>query len=83
MDEVTTVARNYLRDFPKFFQVSFDAVGRTYELGQPNIDVDSMWIATNVGASVTALTASQYSLDSRNGILRLSTTPASNAKMMV
>jgi len=83
LDEVTTVARNYLRDFPRFFQVSFDAVGRTYELGQPNIDVDSMWIATNVGASVTALTASQYSLDSRNGILRLSTTPASNAKIMV
>lgn len=83
LDEVTTVARNYLRDFPKFFQVSFDAVGRTYELGQPNIDVDSMWIATNVGASVTTLTASQYSLDSRNGILRLATTPASNAKIMV
>jgi len=83
LDEVTTVARNYLRDFPKFFQVSFDAVGRTYELGQPNIDVDSMWIATNVGASVTTLTASQYSLDSRNGILRLVTTPASNAKIMV
>ncbi len=83
LDEVTTVARNYLRDFPKFFQVSFDAVGRTYELGQPNIDVNTMWIATNVGASVTELTSAQYSLDSRNGILRLASTPASNAKIMV
>ena len=83
LDDVTTVARNYLRDFPKFFQVSFDAVGRTYELGQPNIDTDTLWIATNVGASVTQLTTSQYSLDSRNGILRLTTTPTSGAKIMV
>lgn len=83
LNEVTTVARNYLRDFPKFFQVSFEAVGRTYELGQPNIDTDTMWIATNVGASVTELASSQYSLDSRNGILRLASTPASGAKIMV
>lgn len=83
LDEVTTVARNYLRDFPKFFQVSFDAVGRTYELGQPNIDTNTLWIATNVGASVSELTSSQYSLDSRNGILRLASTPTSGAKIMV
>lgn len=83
LNDVTTVARNYLRDFPKFFQVSFDAVGRTYELGQPNIDADTLWIATNVGASVTELTSAQYSLDSRNGVLRLGSTPASNAKIMV
>lgn len=83
LDEVTEVARTYLRDFPKFFQVSFDTVGRTYELGNPNIDADTLWIATNVGASVTELTSSQYSLDSRNGILRFATTPPSNAKIMV
>lgn len=81
--DVTEVARTYLRDFPKFFQVSFDGAGRTYELGHPNIDVDTMWIATNVGASVSQLTASQYSLDSRNGILRLASTPAANSKIMV
>ena len=83
LDEVMTVARNYLRDFPRFFQVSFDAVGRTYELGHPNIDQDTMWIASNVGASVSTLSTSQYSLDSRNGILRLAATPAANAKIMV
>ena len=43
---ITTIARNFLRDFPKFFQVSFDAVGRTYELGSPNIDADSLWVAS-------------------------------------
>ncbi|CAB4185621.1 hypothetical protein UFOVP1130_88 [uncultured Caudovirales phage] len=83
LDEVMTVARNYLRDFPRFFQVSFDAVGRTYELGHPNIDQDTMWIASNVGASVNTLSTSQYSLDNRNGILRLAATPAANSKIMV
>lgn len=83
LDEVMTVARNYLRDFPRFFQVSFDAVGRTYELGHPNIDQDTMWIASNVGASVSTLSTSQYSLDNRNGILRLAATPAANSKIMV
>jgi plasmid stabilization system protein ParE len=83
LDDVTTVARTYLRDFPRFFQVSFDAVGRTYELGHINIDTDTVWIATNVGASVSELTPAQYSLDIRNGILRLATTPPSGAKIMV
>ena len=83
LDQVTEVARTYLRDFPRFFQVSFDSVGRTYELGHPNIDPDTLWIASNVGASVSALTTAQYSLDSRNGILRLATTPASGAKIMI
>lgn len=77
------VARTYLRDFPRFFQVSFDAVGRTYELGSPNIDADTLWIATANGASATPLTTSQYSLDSRNGILRLTSTPSANTKLMV
>lgn len=81
--DVMEVARTYLRDFPKFFQVSFDGAGRTYELGHPNIDADTLWIASNVGASVSALTTSQYSLDSRNGILRLATTPPTNSKIMV
>lgn len=77
------LARNYLRDFPKFFQVSFDAVGRTYELGQPNIDPTTVWIATTTGASATELTASQYTLDHRNGILRLSSTPSGGTKILV
>ena len=38
VNTITTIARGFLRDFPKFFQVSFNAVGRTYELGNPNIE---------------------------------------------
>lgn len=83
LSNVATIARNYLRDFPKFFQVSFDAVGRTYELGNPNIDAAMLWVATVSGNTVTELTPSQYSLDVRNGILRLASTPSSGTKLMV
>jgi hypothetical protein len=80
---IVEVARNYLRDFPKFFQVSFDAIGRTYELGQINIDPTTVWAATVTGGTVTELTSNQYTLDNRNGILRLATTPAANTTIMV
>jgi len=83
MEHTVQLARNYLRDFPKFFQVSFDGIGRTYELGQTNIDPTTVWIATYTGSTVTELTTDQYSLDNRNGILRLASTPASNTKIMV
>lgn len=83
MQHTMQLARNYLRDFPKFFQVSFDVVGRTYELGQPNIDKDTLWIATTAGASATPLTASEYSLDARNGILRLANTYPTNTKVLI
>jgi hypothetical protein len=83
LDDVMEVARTYLRDFPRFFQVTFDAAGRTYELGHPNIDTNTLWIATVSGASVTELTTSQYSIDSRNGILRLSSTPTTGSKLML
>lgn len=83
MEHTVQLARNYLRDFPKFFQVSFDAIGRTYELGQTNVDLSNLWIATYTGSTATELTTSQFSLDARNGILRLSTTPAANTKIMV
>lgn len=83
LEHTIQLARNYLRDFPKFFQVSVDTVGRTYELGNPNIDADSLWVATVVGSTVTELTTSQYSLDARNGVLRLATTPTNGAKLMV
>ena len=83
INEITTIARTYLRDFPKFFQVSFPGAGRTYELGNPNIDVDTIWIAKYVSGSPVALTASQYTLDARNGILRLATTPAAGTTVMV
>jgi len=83
LEHTMQLARNYLRDFPKFFQVSFDAIGRTYELGQTNIDTSTLWIATTNGTTATELTPAEYSIDKRNGILRLSTTPATGIKIMV
>lgn len=85
VSEIAEIARNYLRDFPKFFQVSFDLTGRTYELGRTNIDVQTFWAATyTTGASVTApLTSSDYSLDHRNGVLRLAQSYPAGSKLMV
>ncbi len=81
--EVTEISRNYLRDFPKFFQVAFDGGSRTYELGSPNVDLDTLWVAVYTSGSPTELAASAFALDSRNGILRFNQTPASNSRVMV
>lgn len=83
--DIETIARTYLRDFPKFFQTSFDVVGRTYELDHINIDSESLWVAvyTSGSGSASALSSSQYSIDERNGILRLAGTYSSSTKVMV
>lgn len=83
LDDVTKNARTYLRDFPKYFQVAFDAAGRTYELGHPNIDVDSFYIATYTSSNPVEMAASAFSLDARNGLVRLASTPDANSKIMV
>lgn len=83
VDEVTYMARTFLRDFPKFFQIAFDATTRTYELGQPNIDKDSLYVAVYTSNNPVELAASAYSLDARNGLIRLSSTPAANSRIMV
>lgn len=81
---VATMARNYLRDFPKFFQLTFDAVGRTYELGHINVDPDTLYVATYIGTDLTELEpGTDYHLDSRNGILRLATTPQATTQVMI
>lgn len=83
--DIETIARAYLRDFPKFFQVSFDVIGRTYELGQINVDKDSLWVAVYNpgGGSASALSMSDYSIDERNGVLRLGSTYSTNTKLLV
>lgn len=85
LSDIETIARTYLRDFPKFFQTSFDVVGRTYELGQINVDRDTLWVAvyTTGGGSASAIDPTNYSLDERNGILRLTTTYPSGTKLLV
>lgn len=85
---ITEIARKFLRDFPKFFQVSFNAVGRTYELGNPNIDADSLWVASYTSSAPITITSntsasSYYSLDARNGILRFNQTPSAGANILV
>lgn len=85
--DVVTIARNYLRDFPKFFQVTFDALGRTYQLGHTNVDNSSLWVASYIpnspSASATTIASTNYTIDSRNGVLRLNSTPAASAKILV
>ena len=83
LTDVETTARNYLRDFPRFFQLDFDATGRTFDLGHLNIDSTKIWVATYAGGTTTQLTTSQFSLDDRNGLLRLATTPSSGTKVLV
>lgn len=81
--EIEEIARRYLRDFPKFFQTTFDVAGRTYELGQINIDIDSLWVALYDGVSTTELASTSYSLDERNGIVRLNSLPSAGTTIMV
>lgn len=82
--DVETIARTYLRDFPKFFQVSFPVVGRTYELGHINIDTSTIWVAKYSGSgSASTLAPSEYTIDSRNGVVRLSNTLSSSTTLLV
>lgn len=89
VNNITTIARNFLRDYPKFFQVSFDSVGRTYELGNPNIIKDGLWVASfipgNSPVTITDDTSASmyYSLDARNGILRFNNSLPANSKVLV
>lgn len=89
MDKITKIARAFLRDYPKFFQVSFDAIGRTYELGNPNIPNDNLWVATfTTGSNPVEITndtsaSTYYSLDERNGVMRFNRSLPANTKVMV
>lgn len=86
--DIMTIARNYLRDFPKFFQTTFATAGRTYELGHPNIDTSALWVAfvpNSAGASAgnaSATVLTSYDLDERNGLLRMSA-PLNAGTLMV
>jgi hypothetical protein len=83
-EDITEIARTYLRDFPKFFQTTFDTAGRTYQLGHTNVDSTSLWVAVYTSnGSTTEIPASGYSLDERNGVLRLASLPASNTKILI
>lgn len=82
-DRIAELARSYIRDFPRFFQSAFDNVSRTYELGYPNIDKDSLYIAVYTSNVANELAASAFSLDTRNGVVRLTSTPNAGSRLMV
>ena len=78
--DVVTIARNYLRDFPKFFQMDFTPLGATYDIGKPNIVADTLWVAYipsggGASAGATVISAANYSVDARNGLVRLGVVP--------
>ena len=71
--DITTTARTYLRDFKKPFQQTFAPMGKLYDMGKPNIESDTLYVAyiPQGGTSASVLVTSQYELDARNGQLRL------------
>jgi hypothetical protein len=81
-EQIVHIARTYLRDFPKFFQVSFTPALRTYDLGKPNVTGDTLWVALVTGPSVTVLPSTAYALDERNGLLRLYGMPSGDTLMI-
>jgi hypothetical protein len=68
-NDVINIARNYLRDFPKFFQDTFSNVGRVVDLARPNVDTTTLWVRyqPQIGSQASV----SYTVDSRNGILRV------------
>jgi len=72
--EIVVLARNYLRDFPIFFQTERDKTGRTYKLGHINVDTTGLWVATVAAGVPTEIAAADYSLRERDGILRFANT---------
>lgn len=84
-DEITTIARNYLRDFPKFFQSQFSPSGRTYDLGKPNLDATSLWVAylPTGSNSASVFPSAYYTIDERNGLLRFTSEIPPTTTIMV
>jgi len=83
--EIVNIARNYLRDFKRPFQQSFNVLGKSYDLGKPNVESTSLWVAyvPAGGSSASVLTPDQYELDARNGLVRLTPTLSTTDTMMV
>jgi len=84
-DDVANIARTYLRDFPRFFQTSLAVAGRTYQLGHVNVDSSSLYVAVYIpsGGAASALSAAEYSLDVRNGVLRLAESAPVGAELLI
>ena len=85
LSEIQNIARNYLRDFPKFFQVQLPApVGRTHDTGHVNLDPASLWVAKRSSSgTITVVSSADYTLDARNGMIRLGTALASTETLLM
>lgn len=80
--DITNIARQYLRDFKKPFQQTFVPMGLTYDLGKPNVESDTLWVAYVPQGGTTAASVG-YTLDARNGLVRLGAPLANTATIMV
>jgi hypothetical protein len=63
--DVIEVARNFLRDFPRFFQYENTSGRQTQQLGHMK------YVATVTGGTPTTLTAAQYTMIERDGVIRV------------
>lgn len=70
-DDVVTIARNFLRDFPRFFQIERPISGRTYSVGHVNVSSDDLWVALFDGSTATEVSSSDYSVNERDGVIRI------------
>jgi hypothetical protein len=69
--DVIEVARNFLRDFPRFFQYENTSGRQTQQLGHMNVSVNDLYVATVSGGTPTQLTSTQYTLIERDGVVRI------------
>lgn len=85
ISDITTDARVKMRDFARFVQSSFPPAGRTYDMGRPNIDVDTVWVGTagNNDAGVTEMPTTDFVVDARNGLIRINNMPQGINKVMI
>lgn len=83
--DIVNTARNYLRDYKRPFRTTFNAQGRTYDIGKPNIDATTLWVATigPTDSSAVEISSANYDLDARNGWLRLDTAVSVNDTLMI
>jgi len=82
IDSIVSAGRQHLRDFPLFFQMTPQVAGRTYKLEHGNVIPASLYVATRAGTTGAA-TEIPFTIDERNGILRLTAQPNASAQLMI
>lgn len=67
--EVASVARQYLRDFGRFFEVAFSPVTPTLRLPHPLVDASTLEVVNLEDNEKVEVT--EYALHARNGLIKL------------